>query len=347
MDAIRVHVKEHYDANIVDRSSRITRLLSKKFKNRQQTHQKLEDGIAIKEEDEYDGDTDGATIDLDGPQFLVKKSHWSKRSGQKTPLNIYQRAQVNPDEYLCESQNSQQNLRPFIQLKQELDLQNHLAQQMPNVIENQETSLAWDIALLKTETTKFTFGIPGECICFMCNTTLRTVPEKHTHQISLHGGGTQTESFKCKVCSQYWTSEETAFAHVKSNHFELFTQEDANEQRQPILNSENSVAQFQCKYCSLIATTEIAFWAHTFLRHKRYKQKHCEICNQLSCNAPQYRRHILVQHGEYRYKCFECTKTFSQVESFKIHVKEHEAKVRSVYVTKYTSHCSSTWKNRD
>jgi KRAB domain-containing zinc finger protein len=54
------------------------------------------------------------------------------------------------------------------------------------------------------------------------------------------------------------------------------------------------------------------------------------MCGHLCCNAPQFRRHVLIHHGEYRYKCFECPKTFRPVDSFKNHIKEHERQKKIV-----------------
>ena len=111
-------------------------------------------------------------------------------STQKAALNLYEKTYNNPDQYLCEivPPGSQQKLgshHPL--LKGEFDFHCHLLQQMPSVIVNFQQSVTWDIILFKIESTKFTFGIPGECVCFICNHILKSVPEKQTHQILLHG----------------------------------------------------------------------------------------------------------------------------------------------------------------
>ena len=337
-----MHVKEHYDSDTVQRSTRRKRRKDFKEKKLKIKHQKqpyMDNTIAVKLEEEEDGRNDELLFDSENDKLSGNKSLWSKRNRQKIPLSIYERTHVNPDQYLCESQESQHKLSGFPQLKQELDLQHHLIRQIPNVIENLQTSIMWDIILLKTESTKFTFGIPGECVCFICNSTLRTVPEKHMHQVLLHGGGTQSESYKCDLCLKHWSLEDAAFNHAKSEHLALFIPEESNEQRQPIIKTSDNNTHppyYQCKYCSIVATTEIAFWTHTFLRHKRYKERmQCEICSQLCSNATQYRRHILVEHGEYKYRCFECSKTFRPVDSFRLHIKDHEVQVNTKSIHKY------------
>ena len=320
IDTISQHLSAHEDKD--DRKSKYTKkkqLREEKLIKTQANRVKVkkEEGV-LEDEEEF---TSGP-----GRRGKDSKSYWSKRSREAIPLNGYERATVNTDQYLCESSKSEEALKLVPLLKNELEEHQQLMSQMPNMIDNMEVARKWDIALLKTETTKFTFGIPGECICFHCNTTLRTVPEKHIHQISLHGGGEQGESYQCNTCNKSWSSEETAFNHAKSKHFELW-QQDKQEKREPIILPDGNL---QCKYCTIIATTEVAFWTHTFLRHKRFKQIRCEMCGQLCCNAPQFRRHILIHHGEYRYKCFECPKSFRPVDSFKNHIKEHERQKKIV-----------------
>ena len=322
VDTIRQHVHVHEDKVMDDRKSKYAKkkqLREERFIKNQANRVKVkkEEGV-IDEEEEF---TSGP-----GRRGKDSKSYWSKRSREAIPLNVYERATVNTDQYLCESSKSEEALKLVPHLKSELDEHHELMSQMPDSINSVEVAQKWDIALLKTETTKFTFGIPGECICFHCNNILRTVPEKHIHQISLHGGGEQGESYQCNTCSKFWSSEETAYNHAKSKHFDMW-QQDKQEKREPIILPDGV---FQCKYCTIIATTEVAFWTHTFLRHKRFKQIRCEMCGQLCCNAPQFRRHILIHHGEYRYKCFECTKSFRPVDSFKNHIKEHERQKKIV-----------------
>jgi hypothetical protein len=322
IDAIKQHLHQHDDKLSDDQKSKASKkkqLREERFIKSQANRVKVkkEDGI-LDEEEEF---TSGP-----GRRGKDSKSYWSKRSRESVPLNVYERATVNTDQYLSESSKSEEALKLVPHLKSELDEHHELMSQMPDSITTIEVAQKWDISLLKTETTKFTFGIPGECICFHCNNVFRTVPEKHIHIISLHGGGEQGESYQCDACNKFWSSEETAYNHAKSKHFELW-QQDKQEKREPITLPGGL---FHCKFCTITATTEVAFWTHTFLRHKRFKQIRCEMCGQLCCNSPQFRRHILIHHGEYRYKCFECPKTFRPVDSFKNHIKEHERQKKIV-----------------
>ena len=322
VDSIKQHLETHEDKFLDDPKSKYSKkrqLKEEKFIKNQANRVKVkkEEGIVDDEEEFASGP---------GRRGKDSKSYWSKRSRETLPLTVYERATVNTDQYLSESNKTEEALKLVPHLKQDLDEQQTLISQMPESITSLEVAQKWDITLLKTETTKFTFGIPGECICFHCNNVLRSVPEKHIHIISLHGGGEQGESYQCTLCNKFWSSEETAFNHAKSKHFDMW-QHDKQEKREPIILPGNL---FQCKYCSITATTEVAFWTHTFLRHKRFKQIRCEMCGQLCVNAPQFRRHVLIHHGEYRYKCFECPKTFRPIESFKNHVKEHERQKKIV-----------------
>ena len=243
VDTIRMHVKEHYDSSTIDQAMQRKRFREKKSKLKHQKQGHVKDAISVKIEGENGGD-EQAVFGTDNSIAFGNTDLESKLSRKKTPLTIYERTNYNPEQHLCESQNTQNELSSFPQLKQELDLQNQLLQQMPNVTENLQTSIMWDVILLQLESTKFTFGIPGECVCFICNTALRTVPEKHLHQVLLHGGGPQSESFKCSSCIKYFSSEEAAFDHVKSQHQDLFIQEKRNEQTQPIVKTfENNSHQ--------------------------------------------------------------------------------------------------------
>ena len=318
IDTINQHLQ-----NLEDTQSDETK--SKHAKKKQFREEKANKVKVKKEEGIFDDDEEFAS----GPgrrSAKDSKSYWSKRSREAKPLSVYEKATVNTDQFLCESSKTEEALKLVPHLRLDLDEQHQLISQMPDSITSLEVAMKWDISLLKTETTKFTFGIPGECVCFQCNNVLRTVPEKHIHIISLHGTGEQGESYHCTACNKFWSSEETAYSHAKSKHFDLW-QQDKQEKREPIVLPGGLL---QCRYCTITATTEIAFWTHTFLRHKRFKQIRCEMCGQLCCNAPQFRRHVLIHHGEYRYKCFECPKTFRPVDSFKNHIKEHERQKKIV-----------------
>ena len=291
-ETVLLHLKNHDEALVEEKKSRIIK---------RKTKPSNEDVMSRK-------------VPLDNVSHLVK------RSREIAPLTVYERATFNSDQYLVSTNTISNDLKLAPHLKAEMDEQIDLLKLMPDIIENQEQSLHWDIALLKSEATKLIFGIPGESRCFYCDLISKNPSEKQSHILSVHGGGENGESFKCTICAKFWSSEETAFHHVKSKHLDLWKQ-DQGEKRAPVYLADGT---FQCRYCTLVATSELAFWVHTLARHKKFKQVRCEMCSQLCCNGPQFRRHVLIYHGQYRYKCPECPKSFRPIDSFKTHIKDHE-----------------------
>ena len=58
---------------------------------------------------------------------------------------------------------------------------------------------------------------------------------------------------------------------------------------------------------------------HVFLRHKKYKGCKCPVCDKDINNSTSFRRHLLMDHGKYRYKCPHCDKSFREPK----HIHEH------------------------
>jgi len=333
-EEIAIHVQNHIDSMVEKKKSDYMRqkqryiktqhdLIKSNKKNKIMMASKFE--AAIKDED---GGEDGEGGEkYVGRALKSTTSQWAKRSRENVPLNVAERAAFNSDQYLIEQKGSYDALKHIPQLKADLDEHIELLKTMPSIIADQETAINWDVALLKTETTRLTFGIPGENKCFTCDALTSNSVDKHTHLLSVHGNGENGESYKCNICIKFYSSEDTAWSHTKKAHVALW-KEDRGEKREPIKLQNGDL---QCPYCTVIATSELAFWVHMTGRHKRFKNIRCQMCEMVCINAGAFRRHILIYHGGYKFKCPECPKTFRPLETYKLHVKEHE-RLRQVAV---------------
>ena len=81
--------------------------------------------------------------------------------------------------------------------------------------------------------------------------------------VSCHGTGDSGESYRCDQCNQTFATEDSAYLHAKSRH-SVNKQPETNRQlNEPIVLSPTS---FQCQLCALVATSELAFWVHSYAR---------------------------------------------------------------------------------
>lgn len=195
-----------------------------------------------------------------------------------------------------------------------LDLCNglNLLKSMPSKVDNDITSLEWDVTLLKLECPKLAFGIPGEKKCFKCEDFFIGIPEKQTHCLYTH----HSDPYFCAICQQAFGKEASGVAHMANKHADELWKTDG---RMKVPESYTT-----CEICGLSCASDLAYWHHKYQSHKRYKNVGCPLCETSCNNFILFLRHVLIKHGNYKYKCFLCDKTSKSMESFKDHLKQHD-----------------------
>jgi KRAB domain-containing zinc finger protein len=230
------------------------------------------------------------------------------------PLTALMRVQQNPE--VCLEPTSEHSQ---VQLSEQLtpdiwqDLCNGLIllKSMPSKVDSDVISLQWDVALLKLECPKISFGIPGEKKCFKCEDFFVAIPEKQTHVLYTH----QNDPYFCAICQQAFGKESSGVNHMINKHGDLWKSDVR------LKVPENYTT---CEICGLSCASDLAYWHHRFQSHKRYKNVGCPLCETSCNNFVLFLRHVLIKHGNYKYKCFLCDKTSKSMEAFKDHVKQHE-----------------------
>ena len=119
--------------------------------------------------------------------------------------------------------------------------------------------------------------------------------EKHNHLLSCHGAGDSGEAYRCDLCSKTFNSEEGAYLHSKSRHAQLSKPDDRGQTRRaPIVLSSTS---FQCQFCTVVATSEFAFWVHSYARYQwsfriyvgqGFFQHFCGLSGTWSCRKIEF-----------------------------------------------------------
>lgn len=230
------------------------------------------------------------------------------------PLTALMRVQQNPEVCLePTSEHSQAQLSEQLTPDIWQDLCNGLIllKSMPSKVDSDVISLQWDVALLKLECPKISFGIPGEKKCFKCEDFFVAIPEKQTHVLYTH----QNDPYFCAICQQAFGKESSGVNHMINKHGDLWKSDVR------LKVPENYTT---CEICGLSCASDLAYWHHRFQSHKRYKNVGCPLCETSCNNFVLFLRHVLIKHGNYKYKCFLCDKTSKSMEAFKDHVKQHE-----------------------
>ena len=79
------------------------------------------------------------------------------------------------------------------------------------------------------------------------------------------------------------------------------------------VDADTGVASgLKCKFCSLVCSTEFAYWFHVASAHKMFKNGRCHDCRESLVGPKVWRHHLMVTHAMYRYyrqRCFSILST--------------------------------------
>jgi len=209
---------------------------------------------------------------------------------------------------------------------------------LPSKVDDQQTSVSWDLVQFKTEEPAATkHVVPGGLTCFECNLDFERIVDKVDHILAVHSEQTAYEVYgENSVESEGgFTSEKNAYEHATSCHdckepepaIALKTPRDADMERIP--------GKWSCRHCPVVSTSKLGYWYHWWKRHYKYKHQTCPICqeetnaNQGEVNnlgsATEFRRHFLFNHFDHRFRCPQCENFETQnKETIVRHMANHD-----------------------
>ena len=291
------------------------------------------ENISVKEEEAYTYDDSNENYE-ENSHHLSESDVWepssSKKSKSRTsskredkvveddsndePLFPLMRAHQNPELHL--EPTSQVDI---VELEQKLapdlwqDIQSglRLLKNMPSKIYDEAGGQDWDLALMKTEFQRSSFAVPGERKCFRCNNCFAGIADKINHIVYTH----DVKPYYCLICKSSFGKEINAFKHWTMKHKDLV---DPPHKMKAPKNYKT------CELCSLSCPSDLAYTHHKFQSHKKYKNANCPLCGKNCRTFIMVLRHILIEHGNFTYKCFLCDKFTLTIETFKYHLKQHE-----------------------
>ena len=183
---------------------------------------------------------------------------------------------------------------------------------MPYQLCQSQDQSSWDIILLRSQVPNLSFGIPGESQCFKCQDsespkTFHSVSERINHDFLAHCD----ESFQCALCRAKFGDNLGLLKHFESEHLDQMKNMNSRYEILFGVPEQDQDGWLNCKFCPGTFFTDVAFYFHVHESHKPQQNcLKCQKCGKILANSMDFKRHILVSHGEYTYSCILCGKRY-------------------------------------